>query len=165
MTLTLLLIRHAKAGTGEVDHARPLDGRGRDQAPRMGAWIAARGLVPKLALCSDAHRTRETLDLMLPLWAPPPRLSHLRPLYHASPEAILAVLVEAAEGPAVAVVGHNPGIGELAARLAARTPDHPRWGDFPTCFVAALRFEAEGWGDVRDGTGEVVAFAVPGDLA
>jgi phosphohistidine phosphatase len=163
MTLRLLLIRHAQAGKGDVDHARPLDEVGRREASLMGRWVAGQDLVPAQALCSDAHRTRETLDLMLAHWAEAPRVSHLRPLYHASPEAILDVLA-GAEAEGVALVGHNPGIGSLARRLAQAAPSHPRWDDFPTCSVASLRFEAGSWAEVGEGTGEVLAFATPSDL-
>lgn len=167
MTLRLLLIRHAKSdwsGPSLPDHERPLNARGRRDAPRMGQWIADQGLAPAEALCSDATRTRETLALMLPLWPAPPRLDHRRELYHATPEAMLAVL-EGAEAEAVALVGHNPGIGRLAASLVRRAPDHPRWDDFPTCAVAALSFEAPDWPSLPPGTGEMLAFAVPADLA
>jgi phosphohistidine phosphatase len=74
---------------------------------------------------------------------------------------MLAVLEEAG-AESVALVGHNPGIGELAGRLARRAPDHHRWGDYPTCAVAAFRFEAESWPAIRQG--EVLAFAIPADL-
>ena len=165
MTLTLLLIRHAKSDweTGRPDHERPLNARGRRDATRMGAWVAEKGLAPAEVLCSDAQRTRETLDLLLAAWTPRPEVSHHRALYHAVPEAMLSVL-EGAEGTRVALVGHNPGIGHLAQRLARRAPDHPRWADFPTCAVAVLAFQAASWSAIREGTGEVLAFAVPADL-
>ena len=98
MTLTLLLIRHAKADRGDAalpDHDRPLARRGRDDAPRMGRWIADQGFAPDEVLCSDADRTRETVGLMLPAWPEAPRLSYRWGLYHAAPEAMLAVLAEA----------------------------------------------------------------------
>lgn len=164
MALTLLLIRHAKSDWGDPslpDHDRPLNARGRRDAPRMGRWIAGAGLAPAQALCSDALRTRETLDLMLPEWPVPPQVEHHRALYHAEPEALLAVL-EGAQAPGVALVGHNPGIGRLARLLARRAPDHPRWDDYPTAAVAALGFEAASWAEI--GRGEVLAFAVPADL-
>lgn len=162
--MRLLLIRHAKsdwADPGRPDHERPLNGRGRRDAPRMGAWIAERGLAPDEVFCSDALRTRQTLDLMLPLWPAPPRLAHLRTLYHAEPEAMLGVLA-GATGKTVALVGHNPGVGTLAGDLAREAPHHPRWDDFPTCAVAAFDLDAEGWADVRRGA--VLAFAIPADL-
>lgn len=165
MTLTLLLIRHAKSDWGDAslpDHERPLNARGRRDAPRMGRWIAEMGFAPQEVLCSDALRTRETLDLMLPEWPAPPQVAHRPALYHATPEGILAVLGDAASHR-VALVGHNPGIGALAGLLAARAPDHQRWDDYPTAAVAALAFESDSW--AAPGRGEVLAFAVPEDLA
>jgi phosphohistidine phosphatase len=166
MTLTLLLIRHAKSDWGDAalpDHDRPLNKRGRRDAPRMGRWIAAQGFAPEEVLCSDALRTRETLDLMLPEWPEAPRLAHRAELYHATPEAMLRVL-DQAEGERVALVGHNPGIGALATRLAREAPAHPRWADYPTCAVAALGFHAESWFGISEGRGKVLGFAVPADL-
>ena len=166
MTLTLLLIRHAKSETGaatQPDHERPLNKRGRHDAPRMGRWLAEQGLTPEEVLCSDAQRTRETLDLMLPEWPEPPRLSHRHELYHATPEEMLAVLEEA-DAERVALVGHNPGTGALAAQLAREAPAHPRWADYPTCAVAALSFDAESWFAIGEGRGKVLAFAIPADL-
>jgi phosphohistidine phosphatase len=166
MTLILLLIRHAKSDWGDAarpDHQRPLNERGRRDAPRMGRWIAQQDLVPAEVLCSDAVRTRETLDLMLPAWAPPPRVIQRRELYHASPETMLANLAEVS-ADRVALVGHNPGIGELAGHLALEAPGHDRWDDYPTCAVAALSFDARDWSGIRPRHGKVVAFAVPADL-
>ena len=166
MTRHLLLIRHAKSDWADPsmpDHARPLNARGRRDAPRMGAWIARQGLAPQEVLCSDAQRTRETLALMLPAWAPAPAVSFHRALYHAGAEAMLAAL-EGAGAARVALIGHNPGLGELMARLARRAPAHPRWGDVPTCAVAALTFAVDDWTAIREGQGEVAAFAVPADI-
>lgn len=164
MSLRLLLIRHAKAGDAAIDRDRPLAARGRAEAERMGRWVATGGFAPAEALCSDARRTRETLDLMLPSWEPKPAVSHVAALYAAGPEAILRLLARS-ESDAVAVVGHNPGMGVLAARLAREAPDHPRWGDFPTCSAAVLSFEAESWEGVGEGQGEVLAFGTPHDDA
>lgn len=166
MTLRLLLVRHAKSDWGDPalpDNERSLNARGQRDAPRMGAWIAAQGLAPREVHCSDAVRTRETLDLMLPAWSSPPRVTHRHELYHATPAAMLRVLEEA-EGDSVALIGHNPGIGQLANLLARRAPDHSRWEDYPTCAVAALSFDAETWFEIGEDRGEVTAFAVPADL-
>lgn len=166
MTLTLLLIRHAKSEPGapmQPDHERRLNARGRSDASRMGRWIAGQGLVPQEVLCSDAQRTRETLDLMLPEWPEPPRLSHRAALYHATTDAMLRALGEA-EGERVALIGHNPSIGALAGLLARETPAHPRWGDYPTCAVAAFGFEAGSWSEIQEGRGKVLAFGIPADL-
>ncbi|MBP1806792.1 SixA phosphatase family protein [Rubellimicrobium aerolatum] len=166
MTLTLLLIRHAKSDQGDPalpDHERPLNKRGRRDAPRMGRWIADRGLMPAEVLCSDAARTRETLDLMLPHWSEPPRVRHLTELYHAAPDAMLRALAGTG-ADRVALVGHNPGIGGLADYLAREVPPHHRWVDFPTTAVAALTFDLDRWADLGEASGTVLAFAIPADV-
>ena len=67
----LLLLRHAKSAwpDGVEDHDRPLSDRGRRDAPRMGAYIAAAGLRPDFALVSSARRTQETWALVAPATA------------------------------------------------------------------------------------------------
>jgi len=165
MTLSLILIRHAKSSwdTPLSDHERPLNKRGRRSARAVGEWISAQGHEPLEALCSDAVRTRETLDLMLDCWSRAPEVSHLSALYGAGPERIMQVL-RSATAPRVAVIGHNPGIGELAAMLAERAPDHPRFEQYPTGALTVLRFAVGDWGDIRPGSGEVAAFMTPHDL-
>ncbi len=167
MTLTLVLIRHAKSDWGDPglpDHERPLNKRGRRDAPRMGRWITEKDLVPTQVFCSDAARTRETLDLMLPHWPEPPRVSHTAELYHATPDAMLQVLARA-DADRVGLIGHNPGIGGLADYLAREVPAHSRWVDFPTTSVAALRFNLASWAELEEASGVVAAFAVPADLS
>jgi phosphohistidine phosphatase len=117
--------------------------------------------VPEEVLCSAAARTRETLDLMRPAWDPAPRVAYEEALYLAEPARMLQVLA-GASARVVAMVGHNPGTGALAAALAAEPPDHPRWGEVPTCAVAVIDFEAESWATIGQGT--LVAFRIPADL-
>lgn len=166
MTLTLLLIRHAKsswANTGQDDHARPLNARGRGDAPRVGTWLAARGHLPDLVLCSDAARTRETLALILPALPRAPQVSFRAALYHAAPQTMLDVL-HGVSGDCVAMIGHNPGIGALAAGLLAIAPDHPRFSDYPTAATAVIGFEVSAWSAVQPHTGTLLDFTIPHDL-
>ncbi|WP_334065257.1 SixA phosphatase family protein [Limimaricola cinnabarinus] len=164
MSLTLILIRHAKsdwADPGQPDHARPLAPRGRRDAPRMGAWLAHGGHLPELVLCSDAARTRETLQLMQPEWPTTPEIRHASALYAAPPRKLRGAL-EGMGARSIALVAHNPGIGQLAADLAAEAPAHPRFADYPTCAVTVLKFEANDWSSISKG--RVAAFAIPADL-
>ena len=93
---TLILMRHAKAGSadpGMGDHDRSLNKRGRSAAPVMAHWLAARGLRPGRVLCSPSRRTRETAALMrnaLP-WLPEPEFPAA--LYHAGPGTLLEHLI------------------------------------------------------------------------
>lgn len=166
MTLTLILIRHAKSDWDDPrlsDHQRPLNARGRRAAPRIGAWLDRMGICPQEALVSDAMRTRETwscITTTLP-GAPEPTLS--RGLYLAGPAAMLTHL-HRANRPVVALVGHNPGTGNLAATLAEAAPAHPSFYSYPTGATTVLEFAASQWADLQPGTGRVRGFAIPREL-
>ncbi|MBQ2261428.1 MAG: histidine phosphatase family protein [Loktanella sp.] len=166
MALTLILIRHAKSSwddPGADDNARVLNARGRGAAPAIGGWLAAQGYVPDIMLCSDAVRTQETAALIMPHLTPAPDLQILPRLYHASPDSMLD-LIQKQTAPVVALIGHNPGIGLLASGLVKRRPAHPRFGDYPTCATAVIRFDSKNWGNVAPRTGNCDDFIVPGDL-
>ncbi len=78
---TLLIIRHAKSDweSGAPDHERPLNARGRREAPKLGKHLAALGLRPDLVVCSDAARARQTWGLGGPGLAGPPAGAGRRP--------------------------------------------------------------------------------------
>lgn len=156
--MKLILIRHAKSSWDHPtcdDHARPLNARGRRAAPLVAAWLAAHGHCPTRVLVSDAARTRETLALMQPALGTPDIV--IRPaLYHAGPETLRAEIARHADTDTLAVIGHNPGLGELAHSLA--TSDHPRFADFPTCATAVFDTDPTLTG------AQLIAFLTPHDL-
>lgn len=159
----LLLLRHAKSSWANPeidDFDRPLNKRGKRAASDIGAWIEAEGWKPDEILCSPARRTRETLERLRLIDAPTLR----EEIYEAAPGTLLAALQEA-HGDRVMMVGHNPGIGALAQILAASKPDYPRFDDYPTGALAILRFDLESWAEIQPGSGKVVAFLTPHDLA
>lgn len=124
MDRELILLRHAKSGWGQpelADHERPLNGRGRRQAPLVGAWLADEDCEPDLVLCSSARRARETLEGLLGAtgWQPAVRIEE--GLYHAEPETVLELIAWlAGDVRRLLVVGHNPGLSLLSSRLAGR---------------------------------------------
>ncbi|GGL51125.1 SixA phosphatase family protein [Wenxinia marina] len=165
MSLRLVLIRHAKSAWGQrglADRDRPLDDRGRRAAPRIGGWIAGRA-APDEALVSDALRTRQTWELIAAKMPAPAKAWLLPDLYLAEADEMLRVL-HGASGRVVAMVGHNDGIAQFAAALAAAPPDHRRFADYPTGATTILDFDASRWGDVGYGAGTVTDFVVPRDL-
>src|SRR5262245_19513006 len=114
---TLILLRHAKAVRAHEapdDKSRALTGRGRREAAEAGVAMAAAGLAPILALISTATRTRETAAFGLHDFRLEQRFEDA--LYHAAPEGIWDAFA-ASDAESVVVVGHNPGIGELASIL------------------------------------------------
>jgi phosphohistidine phosphatase len=143
----LHLLRHAKSDRNEAveDRERALSRRGRETARRVGETLpAALGRVD-LVLCSTALRTRETAALALAGFAPAPRILFEDSLYLAGHAALLRRLrlIDESAG-AVIVIGHNPGLHELALALASS--DSPRYralaaGKFPTAARASLAIE------------------------
>lgn len=166
MSRTLILIRHAKSDWGDPrldDYDRPLNDRGRRSARAVGDWLAGLGEVPDACLLSGARRTVETWDILSTAFEHPAQARLDRRLYHASRETILDVLRKA-DGRVVALVGHNPGIGDFAGAIVGQPPAHPRFADYPTCATTVMRFEAPSWAGISWGTGAVAAFTVPRDL-
>jgi len=158
MTLSrrrLLLLRHAKAVTAfadmsdATDHARGLSGRGKHDAAAMGQLIRERGLTPECVLISTALRTRETFDLLGPFEGNGPRQVLSPGLYLGEAASLLEVVREqGGSSESVMLIGHNPGIHELALQLA---PDgaEVKWS-FPTCTLALFDVEGE-WTDLGPG--------------
>ncbi|MEL7099684.1 MAG: histidine phosphatase family protein [Pseudomonadota bacterium] len=150
-------MRHAKSSWDDpfaMDHDRPLNGRGRRSAAAMGDWLRAKGHVPEVAVSSSSLRTQQTFE-RLRLDVP---VHFTKALYHASAEQMMAVMARA-EGDAVLMLGHNPGIAEFAARLVSIPPDHPRFEDFPTCATLVLETKTPGWR-----AGRVLDFAIPREV-
>jgi phosphohistidine phosphatase len=169
----LVLFRHAKSAwpPDVPDHDRPLAGRGIGAAPVMGRWLRGAGLVPSLVLCSTARRARETWELAQTGLAATPPVIFEPGVYEATAGELLALIraVPDQEGTLL-LVGHNPGIGDLAALLAAAASGSAGPGDlermrakFPTAAIAVLR-SAGTWGDLAPRKARLTAFVTPHGL-
>ncbi|MEE4117708.1 MAG: histidine phosphatase family protein [Paracoccaceae bacterium] len=159
----LILLRHAKSSWNNPeldDLERPLNKRGKRASGDLAKWFRRQGWAPDEVLCSPALRTRETLE-RLKLDATP---EIREDIYEAPPGALFAAL-QGAAGETVMMVGHNPGIGALAQILARQKPNHPRFDDYPTGALTILRFDLGDWAGLQPGSGEVVEFLTPHDLA
>src|SRR5262245_33491838 len=119
--MRLMLLRHAKtekAPPGAPDRDRVLTGRGRKDAPAIGAYLVRHALIPDSVIVSAARRTRETWERLALAFPTPPPVAYEERLYDAGPDRLLAV-AKAAD-PAVRslmLIGHNPGLHELALLL------------------------------------------------
>jgi phosphohistidine phosphatase len=141
----LHLLRHAKSSWREDldDRERPLARRGREAAQQLARHLPQTIGRLDLVLCSSARRTRETLDLVLAGFAPSPATLIEEELYLASHKKLLRRLERLDEAVGeVLVIGHNPGLQELAAALA--DPASPEYqsvaeGKFPTAALASFR--------------------------
>ena len=150
---TLILMRHAKAARAHEaprDEARGLTERGRRDAEAAGAALAEAGLAPALALISSALRTRETAahalkGLVFGHFAMETRFEDA--LYNAAPEGVWDAF-SASEAACVIVIGHNPGLGELASHLIRQAHDGSKLarefaGNFPTAAFAAFEIRGD----------------------
>ena len=171
---TLYILRHAKSdqGDGSVgDHERPLNGRGREAAPRMGAYLKSKGYAPQLILCSTARRTVETCALVQPALGDV-TVQCEQGLYLAEARSILERVRRVDEAIAsVMVIGHNPGLEQLAGGLSSspRTEAeerlHRRMREkFSTCALAVIQFPAKSWREIKQGGGALIDFMRPRDL-
>lgn len=147
---TLLMMRHAKSSWKSMqqsDHERPLNKRGRRDAPVMAALLGDSDLVPELVVSSDSKRTCETLELMRPVWASlgyEPVVEIESSFYHAPASEWLDRLAELDDRfSRVMFLGHNPGAEEL---LMYFTSEHHL---MPTAAIARFEFESDRWSDCR----------------
>jgi phosphohistidine phosphatase len=171
----LLLLRHAKtvpAGPGIEDHERALMSRGREDAPAMGKYLAREKYLPDLILSSTARRTVETADLVTERWPKTQRIDYVEALYLAEPREILSVIRGVPDSiKTLMVIGHNPGMEQLAASLS-REPVKRKERDrfdlieekFPTGALAVMDFNISRWRDIAPGQGELIDFVRPRDL-
>jgi phosphohistidine phosphatase len=140
----LFLVRHAKSNWDDPalpDEDRPLNARGRRDAPKMGKRLAKRDVRPDLILSSPARRALKTAEVIAK------KLEYRRQdivvkdrLYAAAADDLLEVLRELpAKVKCVMLFGHNPGLTDLAHRLAGEITH------MSTCAVAEFSFAAKSW--------------------
>jgi phosphohistidine phosphatase len=168
----LMLLRHARtendAPSGR-DQDRRLDDRGRIDAAEIGGWIGRHPPFPDSVLVSPAVRAHQTWEIA---WesmkglVPPPRLEFLPELYGADPSQLLqTVRAAAATDPQrLMIVGHNPGMHELALALAGSGDAKGRKAladNLPTSGLAIFDFAIDDWGDVAFRSGQLMLFVSP----
>ena len=164
----LYLLRHAKSSWDDpslADRERPLAKRGRKACKRIVSHLGEREIEPSVVIVSPARRAQETFERVraglpeeIPIWTE-------SRIYSADSDDLLEVLRELpSEFNSAMLIGHNPAIQGLAARLAT---DGERLADlhrkFPTGALATLGF-ASPWVDLRAGTAELEDFVRPKTL-
>jgi phosphohistidine phosphatase len=166
----LTLLRHAKSGWDDPasrDFDRPLNPRGRRAAGTVAREMKAQALAFDLVLASPARRVVETIGEVESRFGPL-HAKYDQRLYLAS-TATLIDIVRAApdEVERLLLVGHNPGLEELALCLSGEDPADLR-GEvevkYPTGTVAEIDLPVERWAEVKEGTGSLVRFIRPRDL-
>jgi phosphohistidine phosphatase len=160
---TLLVLRHAKSSWNNPaldDHERPLNKRGRRDAPRMGELVREYGLIPDVVISSDAVRARLTAEAVAEAARYAGEILLDPHLYLASPADILSLLRTVREqAETVMIVGHNPGLEELVAQLTGERQD------LPTAALAQIVLPIDQWRDLKPSTrGTLVGHWRPEEL-
>ena len=166
----LLLLRHAKSSWDDPekdDLERRLSARGRRAAKRVAQWLAHSRVRPALVLCSDAVRTRETLALVHAAIGAP-EVGFERQLYLASKTKLLGRLRKLDDAlRCVMLIGHNPGLQELALTLLPKDAVLERdkiSAKFPTAAIVRLGFAGASWSDLGPEKTRLFAYVVPREL-
>lgn len=169
----LLIFRHAKSGhpASLDDFDRPLCDEGNAAAPLIGSWIRQHDLEPAAVLCSSARRTKETLALVLPCFRIPPKVEYDRSLYLSEVPVLVGKIRKAPALSPLMIVGHNPGLHEMALALLARqqgaeakirAEDLAR--KFPPAGLAVLEFKHRDWAGLKPATAKLAYFVRPKSL-
>jgi phosphohistidine phosphatase len=163
----LLLLRHAKterAGPGARDRDRKLMQRGRIDAPIIGAYMARHRLVPDLAVVSPATRTVETWELVAPAFAKKPRMVTDQRVYNAATDTLVELIRETPDAGTLLIVGHNPGLHDLARQLIGSGDVESREDlneKLPTSGLVVIDLAFDDWSKLHDGAGRLERFVSP----
>jgi phosphohistidine phosphatase len=170
----LILLRHAKAAretAGLCDHDRPLTGDGKRAATAIGEAMRKSGLSPDVVLVSSALRTQQTLEALeqAGVWDERPNIDTLPGLYMATPNQIRDVLRDLPETVRSAmVIGHNPGLHELALSLAGPVNTKPELARLANAYPTAGLSEfliTTIWHKTGPGAAALQRFLQPADLS
>jgi phosphohistidine phosphatase len=162
---TLYLIRHAKSSWDDPemdDFVRPLNERGKKDAPRMGKRLKQKGLTPDFMISSPATRALNTCKVIAKILNyPNEKIQVDKRLYHASEEQLLKIVQELKDRPndeeeIVLLFGHNPGLTDFANELLNANIDN-----IPTCGIVAGELKIKQWKDAAFSCGEMVFFDFP----
>jgi phosphohistidine phosphatase len=163
----LLLLRHAKterAKPGERDRDRKLMAKGRADAPVIGAYMVRHRLVPDLVLLSPVTRAEETWALVAPAFAKAPRVVKDERIYNASPDTLTGLIRETRDARMLLVVGHNPGLHDLAVQLIGSGDVEARESlneKLPTSGLVVVELAFDDWSQLHDNAGRLERFVSP----
>ena len=165
----IILLRHGKSSWSDPtisDVDRPLARRGERASRRIAKHLRRKRIRPALVLCSPSLRTRQTLEAIAPSLGEGCSVELAPELYAASEQELLErlrALPESADS--VMLIGHNPGLQELALVLASRGDDLSKLQQrFPTGALATLVVASNSWAAIGPGDAELVDYVVPKQL-
>lgn len=152
----LLLIRHAKAGSHDIDDfKRPLTDRGLREAALMATELKKAELIPEYILTSSSLRTKTTADIFIKALAIPHKAAD-KAIYEANTHTLLNIINHLPdEYSFAAIVGHNPGISQILYELTGEIRDMPPAG------IALIGFDFDDWEMIHTDTGKLAWYNSP----
>lgn len=158
---TLFLVRHAKSSWDNPalsDFERPLNDRGKRDAPRMGKRLKEKDVVIDLMVSSPAKRAIATCKKIAEILSfPGEKINLNEKLYHASEDKMLDIVHDIKDHHnRVMIFGHNPGLTDFVNSLA-----NENINNVPTCGIVACSFPVDSWKDVDWGNGKMMFFDFP----
>jgi phosphohistidine phosphatase len=159
---TIILVRHAKSSWKDLsldDFDRPLNKRGKKDAPFMGKKLKERQIMPDLVLSSPAKRARKTATAIAKaIGYPKKKIIFDDNMYHASAGYLFEIIrnLDDKHG-AVMLFGHNPDFNDLADMLLKKNPVH----NIVTTGLYCIKFNVDQWQNVREEKGESVFYDYP----
>jgi phosphohistidine phosphatase len=166
----LLLLRHSKTERpepGERDRDRKLMARGRADAPLIGTYMARHRLIPDRVLVSPAKRTLETWELLETALNKNPEVAKEERIYNARTQTLADLIRETEDAPALLVIGHNPGLHDLANELIGSGDVEARESlneKLPTSGLVVIDFAFDDWSELHDSSGRLDRFVTPRSL-
>jgi len=164
--LRLFLLRHAEAMTtaAEGDKARRLTEKGVRDALQFGDYCLKAGFIPDEALVSSALRASETFEALIKSFPQKPRVNFESALYNATAQTLHGFIqTTSATTLSLLIIGHNPGIAELAFALASESASN--WASletmrrhFPAPALAIFEFNCATWAETAAGCGTLQCF-------
>jgi phosphohistidine phosphatase len=160
---TLFVLRHAKSSWSNSDVAdfdRPLNERGEQAAPFMGAFMREKNFIPDLILSSPAQRARETARLVKEAGKFDAAILFEPQIYEASLGDLIEIIGQTENNSErLLLVGHNPGLENLVRILTGKAES------FPTAALAHILLKIENWSEIQPGKGELENLFKPKELA
>lgn len=158
---TLYIVRHAKSSWDFPhlsDHDRPLNNRGKKNAPEMGQRLKKRGIKPDLLISSTAKRAHKTAQKIAEeIGYPEEDIILTRQLYHAGISEIAEVIsFDNDPFPTLLIFGHNPGFTSFANWLTGESIEN-----IPTAGIVAAELDIKSWKNMRQGSGKMLFFDYP----
>ncbi|WP_418178936.1 SixA phosphatase family protein [Aliarcobacter lanthieri] len=156
----LVLIRHAKSDWSNIlldDFDRPLNKRGKKNAPFMANLLNKKNLSPDLIISSPSIRTKLTLEYFINEFNYTKDIVFEKNIYEAPFENLLNVIKSVNNKyNTIFLIGHNPGLNDLSNFLLNEFKEN-----IPTCGIVEIEFDIDFWKDISKRNSKLISFEFP----